>query len=120
MLAMAESTDNTLFGRVDGINRLFVTSRPMRLDLPVSVYVNGMLRQAEVANGYELLSAVQLKMREAPMMGEEIGIMYLADAPPVALDPIEMPDVSARLVARPPQPWVHILQPVPPVATVLP
>ncbi len=76
MITVRDDAGDSLNGSIDGTNRVFTTSHPMRLDRVVDVFVNGACRMASLDNGYELVDARTVRMREAPLPGDTLSVRY--------------------------------------------
>ncbi len=79
LLNVIEESGGTLTGAVDGRNRTFQTTLPMRLDRPVRVYVNGLLKVSGLEDGYDLSDARTVVLRETPRDIDTVAVDYGAD-----------------------------------------
>lgn len=66
MILIKETAGDTLTGVIDGANKAFVTSFDFD-DANVKVYLNGMLMQANLDTGYDLIPPRTVVMKEAPL-----------------------------------------------------
>lgn len=79
LLNVIEEAGGTLGGAIDGRNRVFTTTLPMRLDRPVRVYLNGELKMASLDDGYDLTDARTVTFKEAPRDIDTVAVDYGAD-----------------------------------------
>ena len=66
MITVKETAGDSLTGAIDGANRVFVTSFDYD-DTSVNVYLNGILLQADLETGYDLILPRSIVMKEAPL-----------------------------------------------------
>lgn len=75
-----EESGDTLTGALDGQNHVFTTSQDMRMDRVIEVYVNGLRRIGELDDGYDVVNARQIRLRQAPVPEDTVAVGYSADA----------------------------------------
>lgn len=78
---VVEESGDSLVGTVDGINRVFRTTLPMRMDRVIEVYINGLRRIAELEDGYEVTGLQQVTLKQAPVPADTVAVGYSADPP---------------------------------------
>lgn len=82
MIVIKETAGDTIQGAIDGANTDFVLS--FDIAEPVSVYHNGILLQANLETGYDIVLPRTIRMREAPQSGPDdpdtLEVEYRADA----------------------------------------
>ena len=79
LIAVRDDSDETLVGAIDGLNAVFKTSLPMRLDRVVEVLCNGLVREAELDNGYDILDASTIRLKEIPEDGDTVMVRYFSE-----------------------------------------
>ena len=79
LIAVRDDSDDTLEGAINGVNAVFKTSLPMRLDRVVEVLCNGLVREADLDNGYDLVDAFTIKLREVPEDGDTVMVRYFSE-----------------------------------------
>ena len=72
---LTETAGNTLAGAINGTNATFHTTYPMQLDF-VSVYINGRLKVAALADGYAVFDSFTVVLKEAPLVGDTVQVEY--------------------------------------------
>ena len=78
LIAVRDDSGDTLLGTIDGVNAIFKTSLPMRLDRIIEVLCNGIVLDADLDNGYDLLDAYTVQMREIPLDGDTVMVSYFS------------------------------------------
>lgn len=69
MITIKETAGDTLEGAIDGANTDFETS--FDIADPVSVFLNGILLQADLETGYWVIPPRIIRMKEAPQAGPD-------------------------------------------------
>lgn len=87
-----------LTGALDGVNRLFRTTRPMG-PAPVMVYRNGLCKAADLDDGYVVLDATGVLFKEAPQAVDTVAISYVPITGPTL--PVGIPSGGSATLARP-------------------
>ena len=77
MITVKETAGDTLVGAIDGANTVFLTT--FDFDGLVNVFLNGMLKQASLDDGYTATAPRTVTMKEAPLVGDTLEIEYKAD-----------------------------------------
>lgn len=72
-------------GALDGQNQTFLTSRVMRSDMPVEVFVNGDRMLEGLDDGFEVVSARTIRLKVPPMAEDTIAVKFSADPPAIGL-----------------------------------
>lgn len=82
MILVKETAGDTLTGAIDGSNKTFETSFDFNA-VGVKVYLNGMLMQADLDTGYDLIPPRYVIMKEPPLADPDgcdtLEVEYRAD-----------------------------------------
>lgn len=84
-MLVSEESGFALSGSLDGSNRLFRTTRDMRIDLPVEVYINGDRMVAGLENGFAVVDARTVELKEPPTGLDTVVVKFSADVLPIGL-----------------------------------
>ena len=112
---VTDETGYTLTGVLDGQNREFSTSRAMRTDLPVEVFVNGDRMVAGLDDGFDVTGPSTVRLRLAPVPLDTVAVKYSVDPPAIGILG-GVPQISGALVLGP---QVTIEAPLMPQAVVV-
>ena len=119
MLRVVEESGDSLGGALNGTNKVFKTTLPMRLDRIVEVYINGLRRIDELDDGYDLTGPSQVTLKQAPVPLDTVAIGYYAD-PVLPGIPNAQPKDLKSLVLAPQALRAQVLVPQAPIVVAGP
>ena len=105
MILLKETAGDTLTGAIDGTNTTFLTSFDFNAE-SVNVYLNGRLKVRSFDDGFWVVGAREVVMKEPPLLGDTLEVEYRSDTrtgggalggvPPAAVVEVLAPEAEGQ------------------------